>query len=327
VSVGTLDAGTHAERPDLRGAASQRGRLGALSPMVEQARSRAPSSRGRRRRCSRRRLGSGGAAAPERESLALLPSGPDAVRTLPVRGTRSVNTTCADPVPTSPPLGRRSVPRGADFGFREPLTPHLARPGGSMVAAVASLSARRASRVSWTPLGRIAQRESARFTRERSLVRSQVRPLSQPPVYRPAFPQGRARSSRASRVRQAPLGVSDSRHRRGRQRQPAQTCRYPGADAAAVLEDGRTTHTRRARRRTKPATGGPSRVIRRSVDSCRSQRSVPHPSLEQLEITARQRPRPLILRIGSEVPSQRVDEQLLATRNTHETGPSGGAEF
>ena len=37
---------------------------------------------------SRRRLRPGEAAAPERESLALLPSGSDAVRTLPVRGTR-----------------------------------------------------------------------------------------------------------------------------------------------------------------------------------------------------------------------------------------------
>ena len=35
----------------------------------------------------RRRLGSGGTASPGRESLALLPSGPDAVRMLPVRGT------------------------------------------------------------------------------------------------------------------------------------------------------------------------------------------------------------------------------------------------
>ncbi len=50
-----------------------------------------------------RRLGPGGTAAPERESLALLPSGPDAVRTLPVRGTRPVNTTCLDPCPTKPP--------------------------------------------------------------------------------------------------------------------------------------------------------------------------------------------------------------------------------
>ena len=90
------------------------------------------------RRYPRRRLGSGGTAAPERESLALLPSGPDAVRTLPVRGTRSVNTACEDPVPKTPPLGRHSAPHGADLGFREPLPPHLARPGmreGSKVSA------------------------------------------------------------------------------------------------------------------------------------------------------------------------------------------------
>ena len=62
------------------------------------------------RRNLRRRLGPGGTAAPERESLALLPSGPDAVRTLPVRGTRPVNTSCADPIPMKPSLGRRSVP-------------------------------------------------------------------------------------------------------------------------------------------------------------------------------------------------------------------------
>ena len=86
----------------------------------------------------RRRLGSGGTAAPERESLALLPSGPDAVRTLPVRGTRSVNTACEDPIPKTPPLGRRSAPHGADFGFREPLTPHLARPGSAEGSRVCS---------------------------------------------------------------------------------------------------------------------------------------------------------------------------------------------
>ena len=56
----------------------------------------------------RRLLGSGGAAAPERESLALLPSGPDAVRTLPVRGTRSST-------PRAQTLSRRTVPRTA-FG-------------------------------------------------------------------------------------------------------------------------------------------------------------------------------------------------------------------
>ena len=98
---------------------------------------------GRRRRYLRRLLGSGGAAAPERESLALLPSGPDAVRTLPVRGTRSVNAARADPVPSTPPLGRRSAPHGADFGFREPLTPHLARPGaGEVTRATDSLDGR-----------------------------------------------------------------------------------------------------------------------------------------------------------------------------------------
>ena len=60
------------------------------------------------RRYPCRLLGSGGAAAPERESLALLPSGPDAVRTLPVRGTRSST-------PRAQTLSRRTVPRTA-FG-------------------------------------------------------------------------------------------------------------------------------------------------------------------------------------------------------------------
>ena len=60
------------------------------------------------RRYLRRLLGSGGTAAPERESLALLPSGPDAVRTLPVRGTRSST-------PRAQTLSRRTVPRTA-FG-------------------------------------------------------------------------------------------------------------------------------------------------------------------------------------------------------------------
>src|SRR4029078_12622383 len=37
----------------------------------------------------------------------------------------------ASPVEPSP--GRRSAPHGADFGFREPLTPHLARPSEGRV--------------------------------------------------------------------------------------------------------------------------------------------------------------------------------------------------
>jgi len=60
------------------------------------------------RRYLRRSLGSGGTAAPERESLALLPSGPDAVRTLPVRGTRSSTLRAQT-------QSRRTVPRTA-FG-------------------------------------------------------------------------------------------------------------------------------------------------------------------------------------------------------------------
>ncbi len=51
-----------------------------------------------------------------------------------MRGTRSVNTACEDPVPKTPPLGRHSAPHGADLGFREPLPPHLARPGRQRVA-------------------------------------------------------------------------------------------------------------------------------------------------------------------------------------------------
>ena len=44
------------------------------------------------------------------------------------------------PNPDEPSLGRRSVPHGADFGFREPLTPHLARPGRGRVAGSARVT-------------------------------------------------------------------------------------------------------------------------------------------------------------------------------------------
>ena len=67
------------------------------------ARSRAPSSSGFIGGRSRRRLRSGETAAPERESLALLPSGPDAVRMLPVRGTRPSTPRARDLIPLKPP--------------------------------------------------------------------------------------------------------------------------------------------------------------------------------------------------------------------------------
>src|SRR5215211_5625291 len=82
-------------------------------------------------RNSRRSLGPGGAAAPERESLALLPSGSDAVRTLPVRGTWPSSLRARAQAPRVPPLGRRSAPPSADCGFKEPLAPRLARPGAA----------------------------------------------------------------------------------------------------------------------------------------------------------------------------------------------------
>src|SRR4029078_3120871 len=53
--------------------------------------------------CRRRLLGPGGAASPGREFLALLPSGPAAVRTLPVRGTRPSTPRVDDPCPRPPP--------------------------------------------------------------------------------------------------------------------------------------------------------------------------------------------------------------------------------
>jgi hypothetical protein len=52
---------------------------------------------------SRRRLRPGETAAPERESLALLPSGPDAVRMLSVRGTRPSTPRARDLIPLKPP--------------------------------------------------------------------------------------------------------------------------------------------------------------------------------------------------------------------------------
>src|SRR3954470_24131255 len=77
----------------------------------------------------RRLLEPGRTAAPGRESLALLPSGPDAVRMLPVRGTWL--STLRAPAQAPKELAPRAAfgPAGADVGFREPLAPHLARPG------------------------------------------------------------------------------------------------------------------------------------------------------------------------------------------------------
>ena len=68
------------------------------------------------------------------DCLALLPPGPDAVRRLPVRGTWPSTLTSASPCLGRRPLERGFSPAKADCGFREPLAPHLARPGTTMVA-------------------------------------------------------------------------------------------------------------------------------------------------------------------------------------------------
>ena len=74
------------------------------------------------------RLRPGRAAAPGEPRLALLPSGPDAVRVSPLRGTRSS-------APSRPAafedvdLGWEFSPAGADCRYRAPLVPRLARHG------------------------------------------------------------------------------------------------------------------------------------------------------------------------------------------------------
>ena len=103
--------GLESEAPPSGALATARDPLPRIRPAQRvKARSRAPSSKGFPGGRSRRRLRPGETAAPERESLALLPSGPDAVRMLPVRGTRPSTPRARDLIPLKPSLGRRSVP-------------------------------------------------------------------------------------------------------------------------------------------------------------------------------------------------------------------------
>jgi hypothetical protein len=87
-------------------------------------------------RCPRRRLGPGLPAAPESYRLALLPPGSDAVRRLPVRGTWPSTLRAPAQAPKSSAPRAVFGPAIADCGFREPLAPHLARPGGTIVPAL-----------------------------------------------------------------------------------------------------------------------------------------------------------------------------------------------
>ncbi len=72
------------------------------------------------------RLGPGRSAAPGKVRLVLLPSGPDTVRELPLRGTRP-STSLEVAAFESGDLGREFSPAGADCRFRAPLVPRLAR--------------------------------------------------------------------------------------------------------------------------------------------------------------------------------------------------------
>jgi hypothetical protein len=175
------------------------------------------------------------------ECLALLPPGPDAVRTLPVRGTWSSTLANASPTSNLYPLGKGFGPAGADCGFREPLAPRLARPGKSRVAIL--LATIRFP-------GRIAQRESARFTRGRSLVRSQVRPLSQGPgnrvfLYRIAKPRHGTPSAVGKRFGKFARRLADrlyrslDRLRQGSSRAQPRDARVP------TSPDGARAHARR----------------------------------------------------------------------------------
>ena len=117
-------------RPEGGSAACEDTGQGRSSPVARPPLRRPPGRR------LRRLLEPGCSAAPERHCLALLPSGPDAVRRLPMRGTWL--STLRAPAQTPDDSAPRTVlgPAIADCGQREPLAPRLARPGRTMVSHV-----------------------------------------------------------------------------------------------------------------------------------------------------------------------------------------------
>ena len=126
-------------------------------------------SKARPGRCRRRSLGPGCSAAPRRLCLALLPPGPDAVRRLPSRGTWPSTLTCASPYLERLPPREGIQPRCSGLRVQgtasSPPSATGLRDGSSGGLAILAAP------------GRIAQRESARLTRGRSLVQIQLRPL------------------------------------------------------------------------------------------------------------------------------------------------------
>ena len=143
------------------------------------------SARSRGRRCGgpsgrrlRRLLEPGCSAAPGRHCLALLPSGPDAVRRLPMRGTWL--STLRAPAQTPDDSAPRAVlgPAIADCGRREPLAPRLARPGEKIVATSSACPRSGPSRFSspprltWRPRFAHARPDTGRRHPERKAKRA-----------------------------------------------------------------------------------------------------------------------------------------------------------
>jgi hypothetical protein len=151
--------------------------------------------------------GPGPPAAPAGDRLRLLPSGPDLVHGPTSRGDPGHRRRARRSRPRRPRPSRgdsASLERIASD--RAPLPPRLARSACKRSACTAAAGGGRrvagpappASTMALLP-GRVAQRESARFTRERSLVRTQPRPSSAGAAPRRGSLSTRERVARAGR--------------------------------------------------------------------------------------------------------------------------------
>ena len=224
------------------------------------------------RRNLRRRLGPGGTAAPERESLALLPSGPDAVRTLSSARDPTCQHLVRRPNPDEAVPRTAFGPAGADFGFREPLSPHLARPGAERVAARARArggpgdARSNASRRRLRPRARRRSRSASRRCRSRDGRGGRSRPDCGRSLRRSPAPPSAGRCGPPARRR------CGSR-RRGSRRAPARP--RAGTGCRGGRAEGRTSCAcRRSTRRAGAAVArGPASSPGVSVAPARPTRS------------------------------------------------------
>ena len=192
---------------------------------------RRPARSGRRCRCSRRARGSGRSPRPQRRTRrrpvarrGCRPRGRTRRRSRPPSA-RSASTPRASRLRRAPSRARRSaialpIPRPAPVTttcrpYLAPAEPSRARMGHFV-----------------DPLGRVAQRESTRFTREGSLVRSQPRPSHHRPYVLREGGCGTAscRGCRRPRGRRARRGRRAARRGAG---SPAPRCSSRGRCARA----------------------------------------------------------------------------------------------